>query len=214
MKRKREETRKRRRLKLRTLFMLSLTLIFNTYAWFLYVTTVSTNMTVHVDAWSVNFEVDGSTIEKEFLLEIDHAYPGMTDVERTVTINNSGEKIADLSYKISYLRILDNIYVVEEELTTEEKAALTGTENKITTDEMNRMLSEDFPFKINVVCSSNQLDINQEATVTMSFIWAYENGDDALDTQYGVDSYKYYEDNAGEPAIQVKIKIKAQQHQG
>lgn len=75
MKRKREERRKRRRLKLRTLFMLSLTLIFNTYAWFLYVTTVSTNMTVHVDAWSVNFEVDNQVIEREFLLEVEQAYP-------------------------------------------------------------------------------------------------------------------------------------------
>ena len=67
MKRKREERRRRRRLKLRTLFMLSLTLIFNTYAWFLYVTTVSTNMQVHVDAWSVNFEVDDQIIDEEFL---------------------------------------------------------------------------------------------------------------------------------------------------
>ena len=175
MKRKREERRRRRRLTFRTLFMLSLTLIFNTYAWFLYVTTVSTNMTVHVDAWSVNFEVDGATIEKEFLLEIDHAYPGMDNVEKTVTINNSGEKIADLSYSISSVRILNDIYVVEDELTTEEKAALTGTETKITADEMTRMLNEDFPFKINVTCSSNELDINAVATVTMNFTWAYEN---------------------------------------
>lgn len=212
MKRKREERRRRRRLTFRTIFMLSLTLIFNTYAWFLYITTVSTNMTVHVDAWSVNFEVDNQTVEKELLFEVDQAYPGMTDVERTVRISNSGEKIADLSYKISYVRILDDVYVVEEELTTEEKAALTGSETKITTDEMNRMLSEDFPFKINVVCSSDQLDINGSATVSMSFTWAYDSGNDELDTKYGVDSYKYYEDNSGEPAIQAKIKIKAQQH--
>lgn len=213
MKRKREERRRRRRLTLRTIFMLSLTLIFNTYAWFLYITTVSTNMQVHVDAWSVNFQVDGTTIEKEFLLEIEHAYPGMQDIEKTVTINNSGEKIADLSYTIASVRILDDTYVVESELTTEEKATLTGTEIKITTEEMNRMLQEDFPFKINVTCSSTQLDINADATVSMSFTWAYESGNDALDTQYGVDSYKYYEDNAGKPAIEAKIKIRAQQHQ-
>ena len=75
MKRRREERRRRRRVTLRTLFMLSLTLIFNTYAWFLYITTVSTNMQVHVDAWSVNFQVDGATIEKDFILAVDHAYP-------------------------------------------------------------------------------------------------------------------------------------------
>lgn len=211
MKRKREERRRRRRLTLRTIFMLSLTLIFNTYAWFLYVTTVSTNMQVHVDAWSVNFEVDGNIIEKEFLFEVDHAYPGMSDIERTVTVSNSGEKDATLSYNIFYIRILNDIYVVEEELTTEEKAELTGNETKVTSDEMIRMLKEDFPFKIEATCSLNQLVANGNATVSMKFNWAYESGDDALDTKYGVDSYKYYEQNAGQPAIQAKIKIKAQQ---
>lgn len=211
MKRKREERRKRRRLTLRTIFMLSLTLIFNTYAWFLYVTTVSTNMQVHVDAWSVNFEVDGNIIEREFLFEVDHAYPGMSDIEKTVTVSNSGEKDATLSYNIFYIRILNDIYVVEEELTTEEKASLIGTETKVTSAEMIRMLREDFPFKIEATSSSNQLAINGNATVSMKFTWAYESGDDALDTKYGVDSYKYYEQNAGQPAIQAKIKIKAQQ---
>ena len=138
---------------------------------------------------------------------------GMDDVEKTVTINNSGEKVADLTYKIAMVRVLDEVYVVESELTAEEKAALTGTETKLTEEQMTNMLNQDFPFKITVACSSTELAVNGEATVTMSFTWAYESGDDELDTQYGVDSYKYYEDNAGEPAIQAKIKIKAQQKQ-
>ena len=73
MRRKREQRRKLRRLKLRTLFMLSITLIFNAYAWFLYITQVSTNMQVHVDAWSVNFEIGNDTIEKNTLFTIDNA---------------------------------------------------------------------------------------------------------------------------------------------
>ena len=214
MKRKREERRRRRRLKLHTLFMLSLTLIFNTYAWFLYVTTVSTNMTVHVDAWSVNFEVDNQVIEKEFVFEIEQAYPGMDEIQKDVTIKNSGEKKADLTYKISRARILDKEYVVEEELTTEEIAALTGNEIKVTSDELKRMINEDFPFKITITNSSDILDINQEATVGMKFAWEYDTGDDELDTQYGVDSYEYYQNNPGKSAIEVRIKIIAQQNNG
>ena len=211
MRRKREERRKIRRLKIRTLFMLSFTLIFNTYAWFLYVTTVSTNMTVHVDAWSVNFEVDNKVIEKELLFEIEQAYPGMEEIGRTVTINNSGEKAATLSYKIVMLRVLDKTYIVESELTVEEKATLTGTETKITSDEMTRMIKEDFPFKITVESSSKLLEIGGTASITMKFKWNYENGNDELDTQYGVDSYNYYQNNEGESAIQTKIKLKAEQ---
>lgn len=75
MRKKRAEKRRIRRLKIKTLFMLSFTLIFNAYAWFLYVTTVSTNMTVHVESWSVNFTVDNTEIERELLFSIDEAYP-------------------------------------------------------------------------------------------------------------------------------------------
>lgn len=214
MKRKREERRRRRRLKLQTLFMLSLTLIFNTYAWFLYITTVSTNMTVHVDAWSVNFEVDNQVIEKEFVFAIDHAYPGMEEVEKNVTIKNSGEKKAKLTYKISRARILDKEYIVEEELTQEEIANLTGDEIKVTSDELKRMINEDFPFKITITNSSDILDIDQEASVGMKFAWEYDTGDDELDTQYGVDSYEYYQNNPEKSAIEVRIKIIAQQDNG
>lgn len=213
MKRKREERRRRRRLKLRTLFMLSLTLIFNTYAWFLYVTTVSTNMQVHVDAWSVNFEVDDQIIDEEFIFEIDQAYPGMADVEKSVNITNSGEKDAVLNYKVSMLRILDQVYVVPEELSEEDKANLDGTEIEVTSDEILRMLNEDFPFKITIDYSDTELGIGESGTVDMKFTWEYDSGNDELDTQYGVDSYRYYQDNAGEPAIQAKIKITAEQKQ-
>lgn len=213
MKRKREERRRRKRLKLHTLFMLSLTLIFNTFAWFLYVTTVSTNMTVHVDAWSVNFEVDSQTVEKEFIFQIDEAYPGMEDVEKTVKISNQGEKKADLSYTIPIARILDKTYVVEELLTTTEKAALTGNEVKITEDEMIKMLSQENPFRIVASSSTDTLDINEETSIKMSFSWEYDSGNDENDTKFGIDSYKYYKDNVGKSAVEVKIKIVAKQHQ-
>lgn len=214
MKRKREERRKRRRLKFKTLFMLSLTLIFNTYAWFLYVTTVSTNMTVHVDAWAVNFEVDGTAVEKEFVLPVDHAYPGMEDVEKTISISNTGEKIADLSYSIAKARIINDVFVVMDELTTEEKAALTGTEVQLTKEQMITKLQTEYPFKIIVNCDKTQLDVDGNASVKMKLTWDYDNNDDDKDTQYGVDSYNYYQANPGSSAIEVVIKIKAQQHQG
>ena len=212
MRRKREERRRRRRLTFRTIFMLSLTLIFNTYAWFLYVTTVSTNMQVHVDAWSVNFEVDSQTVEREFDFVISHAYPGMEDISRTVTISNSGEKIADISYSIASLRILEDVYIVRSELSTTEIAALTGDETEVTATEMARMIAEDYPFLITITADTAQLAVGGSGAITMGFEWDYESGDDDLDTQYGVDSYNYYQSNTGSPAIEVKIKIKAQQH--
>lgn len=212
MRKKREERRRLRRLKIRTIFMLSFTLIFNAYAWFLYITTVSTNMTVHVEAWSVNFSVDNEAVERELLFDVEHAYPGMDEVKKTIAITNSGEKSADVNYKIASITILDKQYVVEEELTSEEKDMLTGQETKLTQEEMVRMLANDFPFKLIVTSTKDQLDIGQNASVSISFSWEFEGGDDSLDTKYGVDSYKYYQENNGEAPIKAKIKINVQQH--
>lgn len=211
MRRKREDRRKIRRLRLRTLFMLSITLMFNTYAWFSFVSTVSTDMQVHVDAWSVNFEVDEEIIEKELIFEIDHAYPGMDEVKKEVRISNAGDRDAKLSHKIVMIRVLNDTFVVESELTSEEKGKLDGTETKITQEEMTRMLEEDFPFRVDVETSTEILQAHNAGTVAMKFNWAYDGGNDELDTQYGVDSYKYYEENPDKSAIQIKIKVKAQQ---
>lgn len=213
MRRKREERRRLRRLKIRTLFMLSFTLIFNAYAWFLYITTVSTNMTVHVEAWSVNFSVDNEAIERELLFDVEEAYPGMQEVTKTISITNSGEKMADVNYKIASISILDKEYIVEEELTSDEKEQLTGQEIKVTEEEMVRMLANDFPFKLVVTSTGDELNIGQMASVTISFSWDFESGDDSLDTKYGEDSYQYYQDNNGEAPIKAKIKINVQQHQ-
>ena len=89
-------SRKQRRIKsrvtFRTLFLLSITLIFNTYAWFLYTTTVSTSMTAHVDAWKVEFEVDDEVVDREFTFAVAHAYPGMPDNVKELVVRNNGEK--------------------------------------------------------------------------------------------------------------------------
>lgn len=212
MRRKREERRRLRRLKIRTIFMLSFTLIFNAYAWFLYITTVSTNMTVHVEAWSVNFMVDNEAVERELLFDVEEAYPGMEDINKTISITNSGEKLADIKYKISRISIFDKEYVVEEELTSEEKEQLTGNETKVTEEELIAMLANDFPFKLVITSTKEELDRGQMASVTINFSWDYESGDDTLDTKYGVDSYNYYQANDGKAPITAKIKISVQQH--
>lgn len=212
MRRKRAEKRRIRRLKIRTLFMLSFTLIFNAYAWFLYVTTVSTNMTVHVESWSVNFTVDNNDIERELLFSIDEAYPGMEDVNKTVTVTNTGESLADVKYDISQIKIFDDVYIVDSLLTVEDMEALTGDETSVTQEELEEILENNYPFKIIVSSTEEQLATGEFGNVSITFKWDYESGDDELDTQYGIDSFDYYAEHSGQSPIQAKIKIKAQQH--
>lgn len=206
----RAERRLKKRITFRTLFLLAITCIFNTYAWFLYVNTVSANLTAHVEAWHVQFEVDDEIVERQFSVAIEHAYPGMTNVVKTVTILNNGEKAADLSYAIKSLRIFDNVYVATDQLETGDTIPQGATQT--TSANLLNMIQNNYPFTITIASSQNTVNINTEGTLTFTFSWAYESGQDATDTEYGTDAYDFYEDNPGVDAIEIVVKLVVTQH--
>lgn len=206
----RAERRLKKRITFRTLFLLAITCIFNTYAWFLYVNTVSANLTAHVEAWHVQFEVDDEIVERQFSVAIEHAYPGMANVVKTVTILNNGEKAADLSYAIKSLRIFDNVYVATDQLETGDTIPQGATQT--TSANLLNMIQNNYPFTITIASSQNTVNINTEGTLTFTFSWAYESGQDATDTEYGTDAYDFYEDNPGVDAIEIVVKLVVTQH--
>ena len=216
MRRRRKEklSRKQRRIKnrvtFRTLFLLSITLIFNTYAWFLYVNTVSSNLTAHVDAWQVQFQVDQQVVETQFTFNVPHAYPGMTEVSKAVSIVNQGERVADIDYQIMSYRIFNQNYISSEAIA--EGATAPQGATTMTAAQLLTKLQNDYPFVISFTKSSNSINVGQQGTLTIAFNWAYESGNDANDTSYGTTAYTYYSNNQGSNALEVVIKIIAEQH--
>ena len=208
-------SRKQRRLKhkvtFRTLLLLSVTLIFNTYAWFVYATTVSTNLTAHVDAWKIEFEVDNNLVQREINFIINHAYPGMTDQVQTVVITNTGEKAADVDYEMKMVRIFDDIYLTSE-YAQELGGAPTGS-TILTHEQLVSKMLNDYPFTLTLTVSQGTLQIRQSTNLTSTFAWDYESGQDSTDTDFGERAAQYYEDNNGAPVIQVLYKILVTQHQ-
>lgn len=136
----------------------------------------------------------------------------MQEVNKTVTVTNTGESLADVQYDISRIKIFDDVYIVDSLLTVEEMEQLTGDEVSVTKEELLQILQESYPFKIIITSSEDQLATGEFGTVSIRFVWDYESGDDELDTEYGINSYNYYADNDGESPIEARIKIKAQQH--
>ena len=63
---KKKEKRKRR-IRLRTIFLLAITLASNSFAWFIYSTKVSNNITAKVRSWHVNFEVGAGEMAEEYI---------------------------------------------------------------------------------------------------------------------------------------------------
>ncbi len=208
---KRGERRKLRKLKLRTVFMLSITLIFNAYAWFLYVTQVTTNIQAHVESWNVSFEFDKETIDKELEFNIDAAYPGMKEEKRVLTVRNLGDKTAVLSYKYATIRILDHEFAINDEFTNEQNIEALGSGKTVIKHvEMVERLNNNYPFKLEVTIPKVELAPNETGTIEITFNWDYE-GEDATDTEYGTKSYEFYQEHPDMSAINAIIKLTASQ---
>lgn len=212
--------------KVKTLLFFALALIVNTYAWFLYVSMVSTSLDVHITSWLFEFSESEDTI----ILNVDRIFPGMETYTKEVTGSNLGEMSADLSVNLESVRILDEVYNVGDTYTIE--GGGTGT---YTSEGLIAMLQNDYPFKVNIYIdnvlydgSEMVLSTGDSKTVKYEILWPYESTDDedqleaydAIDTQYGNDAYTYYEahkndtDEKTKDCIYIKLVMKAKQDEG
>ena len=207
-------TRKQRRIKhrvtLRTLFLLSITLIFNTYAWFMYATTVTTNLSANVEAWRVEFEVNNQAIERVFTININNAYPGMADQIKTVTIRNRGDKVADIDYAIKSVRIFDDKFKAADQLDTNEIIE-QGTTSSTSAALISKM-QNDYPFRLGFTLNNSSLAVGASTSMEINFEWDYDSGDDETDTDYGTEAYDFAQENPNTSSIEITIKLIVVQH--
>ena len=194
-----EEVRQNRKkklftkVKLKTILLLSITLLFNTYAWFLYRTKVSMNLTANVKKWQIEFAENDETItETNFIVAT--AYPGMVDISKEIYVENKGEIAADIEIEIEKATIFGE-----------------GINENLTLDNFN----EKFPFKIELNVDNTPLSPGEEAKATVRFSWTYEADNekdkedkDALDTEYGIKAVNHTEGND----IDFILRLVAKQH--
>ena len=211
-------------IKVKTILMLIVALLVNTYAWFIYISTVSMDLSMHIQSWLFEF----SESEDEVVIAIDHIYPGMPTVVKTITGTNMGEMSADMTVELSSLRIFDNTYNVGDTYTDS-----GGIQHEYTSEGLIQSLQEDYPFKVNIYIGGVLYDGTKIALATgdskevkYEVLWPYEGTTDtntlasydATDTQYGNDAYYYYLDHLNDPnndvakyPIFIKLEMKAQQ---
>ena len=94
-----------KKIKIKNIIILILLLIFNTYAWFIYATKVSSSLSVHVSSWNVEFSVGEDETVTNILIAVERVYPGMETFEKNVSVRNKGEIKAELDYDIISLNI-------------------------------------------------------------------------------------------------------------
>lgn len=195
----------KKKFKFRHLLLLAIMLTFNSFAWFIYMSKVSSDMSVKVKAWNVSFEFDNQTMTDYVSFNVANIYPGTNDDVQSLNVSNGGEVSAKLSYEVVYASIFGNVFDVAS--------------GDITSEELKDKLLNDYPFKVRFNFSNDILDSNgkvEQFIVTTS--WPYETIDsttgkvnDDVDTYWGNLAYDFINNNPDKSCIELKIKISATQ---
>lgn len=194
-----------KRIKIHHLILLVLLLSVNSYAWFIYINTVSNSVDVHVKAWKIDF-VDGETPVTDYVnVFVDNVYPGMTTFSKDIEAYNYSDVAADVDYKILEADIMGDVFVTTE---GRQDKGQEVEEGDLTSDELIQKFLTDYPFKIAFSVSSQTMQAETgNATYNIQISWPYESGDDELDTLWGTRAYTFREDNPGLPCIKLIVKI-------
>ncbi|MBQ6494795.1 MAG: hypothetical protein IJI49_02205 [Bacilli bacterium] len=195
----------KRRFKIWHLLFFALLISVNTYAWFIYMNKVSSDISVRVKSWNVSFQFNNQTMTDYVNFDVEEIYPGMETRTQSLKVSNDGETDAQLSYEVVYANIFGTEYD-------------TG-EITMTPEELTNKLANDYPFKITLSSTNNILSRNgTNEFFTVQIVWPYEttsNGvlQDDQDTYWGNLAYTFQEQNPGIPCIQIRVKITAIQIQ-
>lgn len=211
-------------IKIRTVLFLLVTLIANTYAWFIFNTTVSSKLDVHIKSWQ--FELEAGENTEDFVFRVEEIYPGMPEAVSLIEANNKGETDAKLTCSITHVQILDEEYFGAPERDEDRIPGRTY----YTSEELIDKLLNDYPFTIEIYIDDELYDGAEEVIIPASsekikieykLNWPYETGtgaeidvNDAIDTEWGEKAYDFYHDpaNAGNNyCIEIELTIKAAQ---
>lgn len=185
-----------KKVKLKTIILLIVFLSFNSYAWFIYATKVSSGISAHITSWNVRFRAGEEEITTNVVFEVDKIYPGMEPQRKTLTAYNEGEMKAILEYEVKEIRILGDTYKVDETFTQEQLI------NKL----------QEYPFKLTFAIDNTNLNAeNGSADFDISLIWEFESGDDNLDTYWGEKAYEYNKEHPNTSSIYVEAIVSASQ---
>ncbi len=198
-----------KKVKISHLIFLSILLAGNSYAWFVYISTVSTEVDVHVRSWKIDINDGDDAVVNYVDVVVDDAYPGMTTYTHDIEANNYGEMEASVNYVILSANIMGDEYITTQ---GRENMGAQPVATDLTSAQLENKLENDYPFKIELTLSSSTIAAeNGTATYNVTVSWPYESGDDAEDTYWGNRAYTFKQNNPDDPCISIIIKIYIQQ---
>ncbi len=172
-----------------------LMLSINTYAWFVYVTRVDTSFTAKVRSWNVMFQVHDNNIANEVVFQIGDLYPGMPAYNDFASIVNTGETPGEIYFDVKRVEILGQSYA----------------QPTYTSAQLVDMLENNYPFSIELSLTNNVVNPGRTELFNIDVTWPYESGNDALDTQWGMQAYQYLNNNNTTTCISITAEVRVNQ---
>lgn len=184
----------KKNVRFKIILSLGILLAFNTFAWFVYSSTIATHITATIKAWNIIFETEDQ-VAQTLTFNVGELYPGMSTYSNEVKITNTGDVLASVTYDIDYIKILTETYSDED----------------YTQAELHQILL-DHPFKTELYLSKTELNPNNDfAQFEFSVSWAYESGNDEEDTLWGHNAYSFKELYPEDDQIEIKLTLVAMQ---
>ena len=142
---------------IRSVLMLGFLLVFNVFAWFIYISKVNTEMDIHAVSWDVVFS-EGGTAVKDVTIALD-VYPGMEQYSHSISVNNASETAANLFFDTK------SVTLFGEELLT----------SSMTEIQKQSLLSNDLPMSIEYTFTRTVVNQASTSSFTVYVNWPYEN---------------------------------------
>lgn len=192
----------KKRLKIKHLLFLSILIAANTFAWYIYMEKISSDIDIKVKAWNVSFVLNNQNMTDYVNFVVDDIYPGMTPFQQALSITNDGEVDARLSYEIVSVTVLGTTFTTEDGTTTEEQ--------------LREIMSNNYPFTISITTNHELIGKSGgTATFFINVTWPYESynnlgqSNDALDTYWGSQAYTFKQNNPTTPCVKIRVKLSA-----
>lgn len=187
-----------------SIFLIAVSFISITLAWFAYSGLARAETDINVKAWYIEFQKNGEAVGNDITISLDDIYPGMEPKLESIDIKNLGDSDATISYSITGARILDEQLDVTNQRFIEDK------------------LSHEYPFHLNIGLSKNYA-VKEDGTseLKVSISWPLDSGNDEEDSTWGKEAYNFKKGEEervvadtnyqARPPLKITISLKAEQ---
>lgn len=129
----------------------------------------------------------------------------MDNYHYDVKAYNRSEMSATLSYEIIEVRLLNNTMISKQGRAYYNQPV---ENDDMESTELESKLNNDYPFSLLISKSNDNIPAeNGIEKVNFDLTWPYENNNDELDTEWGINANSYKKSNPNSPTIAIKIKI-------